>query len=626
MRKEDLTLLVSGILLVLTAMVLIVLEPRVSSLFPQGRQPALSSQLLTDPFLQYPTADSVRVVWFTEFAGQDHRVTWGQPGQAAAAAPANLPNQAMAVTTQLSRTREDEKSNLSHPDFQDLKLAVPRPIWRHEAVVGGLPPGQRLPYRVASRQEDGTLVESRTFTLAAAPQPGQPLKVLLTSDHQTMPMTATNLQKVEETIDRVDAVFLAGDLVNIPDRASEWFDDSRGNAFFPCLQGRADYALERNGRTLRYQGGELIQHAPLFPALGNHEVMGRFSTTAPLNQQFGDAIPRVEAVRQYNAQAELFNPSGDEALRRQWIINNSFNSDTYEEIFSLPLSQVPNPDRPEDTSRYYAITLGDIRLVSLYVTQIWRPFALGPGARGRYREREADLNLPQNWGHGQHIFEPIERGSLQYQWLQQELASDDFRTAKYKVVMFHHPPHTLGDNVVPPFTNPVVQYDRWDDGRLKAVRYEYPLTDDYIARDLVPLLEQAGVDLVFYGHSHLWNRFESPSGTHYLETSNVGNTYWAYWKDKVRPVPPAAATEVLGGFTPDYYIPQGDPNGLEPVVPSLAPLQDDNGQPLPYIASNDITVFSILDTGNGTISSYYFDTRLPGSEVVKFDEFRLGGG
>ncbi|CCQ60429.1 hypothetical protein CWATWH0401_3766 [Crocosphaera watsonii WH 0401] len=26
--------------------------------------------------------------------------------------------------------------------------------------------------------------------------------------------------------------FFAGDLVNIPDRASEWFDDKRGGAFF----------------------------------------------------------------------------------------------------------------------------------------------------------------------------------------------------------------------------------------------------------------------------------------------------------------------------------------------------------------------------------------------------------
>lgn len=622
MRKEDLTLLVSGILLVLTAALLIILEPRVS-LSPQGRPPVVSNQLLTDPFLQYPTVDSVRVVWFTEFQGQDHRVSWGQAGQAPENAASSLPNQAPAVTTRLSRTREDGQSQINHPDFQELKFSVPRPVWRHEAVVGNLAPGQRVPYRVTSRTEDGTLIESQMFTLAPAPQPGQSTQVLLTSDHQNMPMTAANLQKVQETIGRVDAVFMAGDLVNIPDRASEWFDDSRGCAFFACLQGLGDYALERNGRTVRYQGGELIQHAPMFPALGNHEVMGRFSNTAPLKDQFNDPLPRAAAVQMYDAQANLFNPSGDDDLRRQWIIDNSFNSDTYEELFTLPMSQVPNPERPEETSRYYAITLGDIRLVSLYVTQIWRTPVLGPTAKGRYREREADLNTPQNWGYGQHIFEPIERDSLQYQWLQQELASNAFRNAKYKVVMLHHPPHTLGDNIVPAFTHPVMQYDRGEDGSLKAVRYEYPLAEDHIARDLVPLLEQAGVDLVLYGHSHLWNRFQSPNGTHYLETSNVGNSYGAFWKEDARPVPPAGGTDELEGFDPTYYVAQGDPNGLEPVMPTIAPLQNEDGQPLPYIASNDITAFSILDTGTGTVSSYYFDTREPGAEVVKFDEFSL---
>ncbi|MBD2425637.1 metallophosphoesterase [Phormidium sp. FACHB-1136] len=622
MRKDDLTLLVSSVLLVLTAALLIIFEPRVS-LSPQGRPPVVSSQLLTDPFLQFPTDNSVRVVWFTEFPGHEHTVRWGQPGQTPENATGNLPNQAVAVTTRLSRTREDEKSHIDHPDFQDLTLSVPRPIWRHEALVGNLAPGQRFPYKVASRTDDGTLIESRIFTLAPAPQPGQPMKVLLTSDHQSMPMTAANLQKVKETIGQVDAVFVAGDLVNIPDRASEWFDDSRGCAFFSCLQGLGDFALERNGRTVRYQGGELIQHAPLFPALGNHEVMGRFSQTAPLNDQFNDPIPRAEAMKMYNAQAELFNPSGDDAIRRRWVINNSFNSDTYEEIFSLPLSQVPNPNRPEETSRYYAITLGDIRLISLYVTQIWRSPGLGPEVRGRFREREADLNLPQNWGYGQHIFEPIERGSLQYQWLEQELASDAFRNAKYKVVMLHHPPHTLGDNIMPAFTNPVAQYDRRADGSLKAVRYEYPLDADHIARDLVPLLEQAGVDLVFYGHSHVWNRFQSSIGTHYLETSNVGNSYGAFWKEDARPVPPVEGTDELAGFNPAYYVAQGDPNGLEPITPTIAPLMDDNGQPLPYIASNDITAFSILFTDTGTVSSYYFDTRQPNSTVVKFDEFSL---
>jgi hypothetical protein len=224
------------------------------------------------------------------------------------------------------------------------------------------------------------------------------------------------------------------------------------------------------------------------------------------------------------------------------------------------------------------------------------------------------LNNPAQWGYGQHIFEAIAKGSPQYNWLEQELNSPEFQQALYKVVMVHHPPHSLGDNIVPAYTNPVQVIERDVDGSIKAVRYEYPKAADYLIRDVVPLLESARVQLVLYGHSHLWNRFFSSSGIHFLETSNVGNSYGAAIGNKKREVP--------SGYQEDY-VAIGDPNELEPVIPTIAPLFDDDGKPLPYIASNDITVFSILDTASGTVSSYRFDTREPGSKVVKFDEFKL---
>lgn len=132
----------------------------------------------------------------------------------------------------------------------------------------------------------------------------------------------------------------------------------------------------------------------------------------------------------------------------------------------------------------------------------------------------------------------------------------------------------------------------------------------------MPLLEIAGVQFVFYGHSHLWNRFVSSNGIHFLESSNVGNSYGAHVGENKRPI-------LTVNLALNYAI-VGDPNGLEPVIPTIALLLDENGRSLPYIASNDITVFSILDTSNGTISSYRFDTRKPDSEVVKFDEFTIG--
>ncbi|MEC4818716.1 MAG: metallophosphoesterase family protein [Scytonema sp. PMC 1069.18] len=540
-------------------------------------------QLLSDPFLQLPTETTVRVVWFTEFAGYGHIVTYGK----------NLAQTAIATTTKLSRTREDQNSRVGTQteDGQVYQNPTQRDIWRHEAQITGLTPHERISYRVTSVREDNETVSSNVFTLTPTPRPGTPLKILLTSDHQIKPMVAANLQKVVETVGRVDAVWFAGDLANIPDRASEWFDDNRGNAFFRCLQGRAKYEMHNNGVKTTYTGGEIIQHTPMFTCIGNHEIMGRFSRES-INIEFDATIPREAALQLY----------GSEALK-----DNSFNTITYEEIFTLPQSQ-------EGGKTYYAVSFGDVRLVVLYATNMWRTPNLDAGAKGKYREREQDVNTPENWGYGQHIYEPIAKGSKQYNWLVQELNSPEFKQAKYKVVMLHHPPHTLGDNIVPAYTDPVQVIERDAGGNITAVRYEYPKDTDYLIRDIMPLLEAAGVQLVFFGHSHLWNRFVSPSGIHFLETSNVGNSYGAAWGTRKREVPV--------GYK-EHYTELGDPNGLEPVVPTIAPLLGEDGQPMPYIASNDITVFSIFDTGTGAIASYRFDTRKPDSEAIKFDEFML---
>ncbi|HLP90916.1 MAG TPA: metallophosphoesterase [Nostocaceae cyanobacterium] len=539
-------------------------------------------QLLTDPFLQLPTDDSIQVVWFTEFLGKSHKVFYGK----------NLEKTVLATTTQLTRTREDQDSrvgNQTRPG-QVYQKPVKRDIWRHEAKITGLT--SALPYRITSVREDGQNVSSEIFTLAPNPKPEKPLKILLTSDHQLKPMTAANMQKVVETVGKVDGVFFAGDLVNIPDRASEWFDDNRGNAFFPGLQGRANYQIESNGQKITYTGGKIIQNAPMFSCIGNHEVMGRFGRRGSIGDEFDDVIPRDIAKKLY----------GEKSLK-----DNSYNTDTYEEIFTLPESQPGG-------KTYYAVNFGDVRLVVLYITNMWRVPKLDVNIKGRYQEAKRDLNNPEDWGYGQVIFEPIYQGSQQYNWLRNELNSPEFQQAKYKIVMFHHPPHTLGDNIVPAYTNPVSIIENDQQDKITAVRYEYPKNADYIIRDVVPLLEAANVQLVFYGHSHLWNRFVSFSGMHFLETSNVGNSYGAAWGENKREIPP--------GYKEDYRA-IGDPNGLEPVTPSIAPIIGEDGKPQPYIASNEISVFSILDTGTGTISSYRFDTRQPNANVIKFDEFRL---
>ena len=551
--------------------------------------------MLTDPFLQLPTENSVRVVWFTEFLGSEHRVLYGK----------NLEYSATATTTKLSRVREDYKSKITNYTLSETPLY--RDIWKQEAIVTGLTPNQRVPYQVVS--SNGTVeIRSKIFTLAAKPTKEIGLKILLTSDHQLMPMVAANIQKVAETIGMIDAVFFAGDLVNTPDRASEWFDDNRGCAFFPCLQGRAKYELEINEIKTTYRGGEIIQHAPLFTAMGNHEVMGIFSDEKSLNEQMINSLPRKIGANFYDKKNDILNPLDDTLVKKNWIKDNSFNTDTYEDIFTLPQSI-------SGGKKYYAVTFGSVRLIVLFLANMWRPPVISPEVKGKYQEKIADLDSPEKWGYGQHIFEPITQGSDQYIWLEQELKSEEFCQAKYKIVMCHHPVHTLGGNIVPPYTEPQIRMETNADGTIQGVHYDYPPENDQIIRDLMPLLENAGVNLVFYGHSHLWNRFVSSKGINFLESSNVGNSYGAHLENNPRSVPKDS---------PFHYAEIGDPNGLEPIVPNIAPLMDENGQTLPYIASNEITVFTILDTGDGSVTSYRFDTNEPNSEVIIFDRLVIG--
>ncbi|EAZ94189.1 metallophosphoesterase family protein [Crocosphaera chwakensis] len=551
----------------------------------------LDYSLLSDPFLQFPTESSVKVIWFTEFPGIEHKIVYGD----------NLDKEIIAKTTELSRTREDEQSKVKG----DYSQTTRRNIWRHEGEITELNQGKKVPYKVVSLVKENK-IESNVFSLTSSPKKETPLKILLTSDHQLKPMVAANLQKVAETMGKIDAIFFAGDLVNVPDRASEWFDDKRGGAFFPCLQGLANYTIETEETKTVYRGGQLIQSAPLFPTIGNHEVMGKWSESKGLSKQFVDAIPREVAESLYSEKADGINPNYDSDFKENWIKNNSFNTDTYEEIFSFPQTQSNN-------SHYYAVTFGDIRLVVLQVTNIWRSPSLDKNVKGRYQEAEKDFNNAENWGYGQHIFKPIKKGSEQYQWLEKELKSEVFQKAKYKIVMFHHPVHTLGGNIVPPYTDPIQKINKDADGNITEIRYQYPKEKDYLIQDLMPLLETANVNLVFYGHSHLWNRFISSNGINFLESSNVGNSYGAHLGENKRPIPP--------DYSALNYVEIGDPNGLKPVIPNLAPLIDENNHPLPYIASNEITVFSILDTKKGTVSSYYFDIRKPDSNAIKFDEF-----
>ncbi|MFE9656232.1 hypothetical protein [Micromonospora sp. NPDC006431] len=191
--------------------------------------------LLCEPYLLDPQPDGIHVLWHTERAGRCQVVLVGadvpemteQEAYAAATGPAESGGgwrRFGAEPRPLSRMREDAESSVPGRTYAGVTR---RPVYRQLARVGGLPAG-RTPYRVVSIDDDGRVNVTATYTLAPAVPPGRPVRLLLTSDHQLMPMVPANLAKVGETAGiALDGVLMAGDMVNVADRASDWFDSAR---------------------------------------------------------------------------------------------------------------------------------------------------------------------------------------------------------------------------------------------------------------------------------------------------------------------------------------------------------------------------------------------------------------
>lgn len=552
-----------------------------------------SASFLSDPFLQNPGNTYVRVVWFTEGKANDNKVLLFENG---VDQPATREFKASAI--KLSTLRGGSSKDTSND------ASISREIYRYEAIVDDLPlytgqPGEKIPYCVMS---DGNM--SNAYYLQAKAQPGTGMKILLTSDLQLKEMCAANYQKVYETIGLVDAVLVNGDLVDVADSAYNWFDSD--NSFFKVMQGKASH--DTNGTV--YSGGPLIQYAPLYASIGNHEVMGRFSDTGSLQDHFNDPMTKDYANGKLLALSSIMS-DGD---KEKYIENNSFNTTAWEEILSLPRSK-------SGDERYYTVTIGDVSVIVLEMARIWRGNFVS--SKSKYSEEPGATY--DNYGFGQHIFEPVTEGSAQLSFLKEALQDSEFQNAKYKMVMYHFDSHSIGSNNIPAYTNPVASSITDPITGLDMTIYDYPIENDYIKNNVEPLLEQAGVDFVFTAHSHIYNRFKTSSGMNILQSSNVGNTYGTYYNNGATRVDSAPSTfrkedwrySIRSAWDSKNYIMEGDPLGLTPIQPQIGNTPDGG----PYIASNSITEFSIFDTSTGCVTSYVYDTKHPENGVKEFDQF-----
>lgn len=602
--------------------------------------------MLTQPYLQLPTAETVIVAWFTEWEGTRHEVVYGE----------NLENVAQATTRLMDRMFEDEQSDVFTESGQRAYSAVTaRPVWRHEARVSGLTPGQRVPYAVRSHAGD-KVVQSRTYRLQALPQPGMPIRVLLASDQQNRKMAAGTFHQAVATVGNLDAVLFVGDMVDTPNRASEWFDrdNERRPAFFPSLQGTFQELFPGHP----YRGGEILQNAFLMGSIGNHETPGRFALHARgdnLNSVDNDPQPRWYA--QYRFERELAagniilpdDPVAAQRFRNDYIRDWSFEHVNYFNIWNHP------DDGPAGES-YWAYRIGDLFVISLHINRFWRPW--GPG-RGKFSEATQHLNNPDEWGFGDMFFEHFGVGSQQYEWLKGILASEAFQSAKYRMVMGHQTMFGLGDNAIPVMADPIANITYTDeDGESRTLRltwpqdahrfaeliepliarqaitdifYEYPRENDIWRNDIEPLLKEHRVQLALTGHSHLWNRARSGS-LHYLETSNIGDSFGAGYSGTGVHIKRSPALPYPGdprgvvGPNPADFPRTGDPHGRVPIMRTIANPMVLFGElevEVPFVASRSIGVFTVLDTADGSVRSYAYDWNQPDQPAIEFDVFFL---
>ncbi len=608
-----------------------------------------SPRLLTGPYLQAPEPAAVHVRWLSNIPSGQHRVLLAptdldvKPDMA----PPGDVRAIQASAVQVPMLFEDAASRIPDPPARPHQVLV----FRHEARVDGLEPGLRYPYWIESVDGGGARLVDGPYHLRAAPDPAAPVTLLLTSDFQQRPRALAGLAEAARRFPDLDGVVFAGDLVHHPRRASHWFQHHRDGwselppgtvqpSFFDALQG--------NHRAIDpaapWPGGGLLQRTPLYPVVGNHEISGQM------------LLGRRGADGAWIGIAEMYNrPQPRWAAPITGVpaagARDGFDFETYRALFRPPLTGDP-------AAGYYATRIGEVFLVSLNASRIWRPWRTRAGVPSKYEEPAVALNNPALRGWGSFMFERLDAEAPQVAWLKQVLASEEARSARYRVAVLHQSVFGLGDNVVPLLVDPevvalrdgpdgerletrltlpadpaararaIARYVDGADGPPRALRYRYPRQRDLFAQVIAPILDEAGVDLVVQGHSHIWNR-SSDQRLALLETSHLGNCFGAFWTTPAgtpwRQARRALPRRLSG---PDYPR-TGDPWERAPIYPNLRhPMMEtgESDRPVPFVCSDKLSIFSVLDSEAQVVRSFAVDATDPSAEAFEFDRLRLGGG
>jgi len=176
-------------------------------------------KITAGPYLLRPTADSVEIWWETD-GEYTPAVAWSEDES-------------------LDRRATGETMT---DDYSEAMWIAPPPGYRQRVILDGLQPGQRYSYRITSVEDPPAAA-----SLLPAPSASEPTRLIVFGDTRTHDDLHTSVITAM-VAESPDAVVNTGDLMN----SGENFDNWTG--FF---------AIE----------AELLHSVPLFPVMGNHEVM-----------------------------------------------------------------------------------------------------------------------------------------------------------------------------------------------------------------------------------------------------------------------------------------------------------------------------------------------------------------
>lgn len=360
-----------------------------------------------------------------------------------------LPNGA-SVNTQASKPLLKRELDYGPSELAQLPTSgSPRLHYLHRVRIEGLRPGTSYYYSI--RQENETFA-GRFRTV---PEPDASVRFIVYADSETEPESTGKAVDWPQPYTRAKRLYVA-----------DQTEGYRQNLLVmkkrqPDFIAIAGDIVEKGGRQLdwdefwRHNAGDLGDIAgaiPIFPAVGNHE-----------NYAGADGGYTVAGARRGLGKYQAYFETPD---------NGSGNA-AFED-------------------RFYRVDFGPVTWITL------------DSSDGSPDKSEADSNHLLAGEHDGGDAPDFNPGSVQYQWLERQLA-DAQQRSRFTFVQFHHSPYSIGPHGFP-----------------AGAGEGYDTQSGQPLRVLSPLFEKYGVAAVFCGHDEIYEH-SLVNGVHYFDVGMGGD-------------------------------------------------------------------------------------------------------